>query len=204
MKPRKPKRKNVKTAALCYQGCCGIFACALASGKRLRTGAEAEEYRRLFLSNVAGCRKPKNWMGGTHEWERAAFLRYLGLEHTDVTPREGKHLTLNQLLRRKDIYQTKAQYIVTVTEHCLYLRTNKSKPKLYCVDQRGVNMRLDSEKLKRDLRKRVMSVWRVDGGVESTKSDASAESTMSSSDTELENHARVLQAVVRRCLNSFL
>ena len=45
-----------------------------------------------------------------------------------------------------------------------------------------------------------MSVWRVDGGAESTKSDASAESTMSSSDNDLEDPVRVLQAAVRRCL----
>lgn len=161
MKPKSGREKNCKSSALRFQGCCGIVACVMAAGKRLLSSSDAERYRKLFLENVSGCRKPKNWMGGTHDWERALFLEYLGVKHKDVTPQTPGVLTLKSLLCSRSIYQTHAQFIVTVTEHCFYMKTAGTKHGLYCVDQRGVKMHLGSEELQRDIRKHVDSVWRV-------------------------------------------
>ena len=163
MKLRKRKHSNVKSAALRHQGCCGIFACVMAAGRRIANSAHAEHYRQLFLKNVQGCRKPPNWMGGTHEWERAAFLLFLGVKHVDVTPQTEEVLTLQKLLCSRSMYQTQAQYIVTVTEHCLFVKTNRKKTELYCMDQRGIKMRLCCKEFSRELKKHVDSVWRILG-----------------------------------------
>ena len=154
---RKAKRPK-KTSAVHRQGCCGIFACLLAAGIKVKTAKEIEHWRQLCKQNHLVRKHTGNWLGGTHDNERLALLGYLGLQSESVA---YKAKTLKKLLREKDIYQTQVRFIVTVTGHCLFLQTNMRKSKLFCMDQRGTRMKLDSDDLSKELSKRVMSVWRV-------------------------------------------
>ena len=147
-----------KFAAIQYQGCCGIFACLMAAGIKLKTAAELDSYRLLFKQQRLVRKNMRNWLGGTYEMERLAILRFLGLHGQRV---RHKAKTLQKLLRERCIYQTKTQYIVTITGHCYYVRTNHRKTKLFCMDQRGKQLRIRSSDLQRDFRKRIESVLRV-------------------------------------------
>lgn len=147
-----------KFAAIQFQGCCGIFACLMAAGIKLKTAAELDSYRLLFKKQRLVRKNMRNWLGGTYDTERLAILRFLRLHVQQV---RHKAKTLQKLLRERCIYQTKTQYIVTITGHCYYVRTNHRKTKLFCMDQRGKQMRIKSTDLQRDSYKRIESVLRV-------------------------------------------
>ena len=165
-KARRPK----KTSAVHRQGCCGIFACLMAAGIKVKTATEIEHWRQVCRQEGIVRKNIGNWLGGTHDTERQALLQHLGLTSEPVAYQAK---TLQKLLREKNIYQTKAKYIVTVTGHCMFLQTNMRKTKLYLMDQRGTKMKLESHDLSGELKKRVESVWLVTPATSSPQSTAS-------------------------------
>ena len=156
---RKHLRKDKKQRAVKRQGCCGIFAILYALGIPVKTASDIEHYRNVCLDNKLVARGSKKWMGGTTASERMRILRHFGGSGEQI-PFQAK--TLKKLLKEKSVYQTKCDWLVTVTKHVLYMRTNGSKKKVYLVDQRGVRMTVDSGHLKRNLLQKVKSLIRVD------------------------------------------
>lgn len=158
MKQVKHQRKNKKQRAVGKQGCCGLFACLYAVGIHLKTAQDVETYRQLCKEKKLVSAKTASWMGGTRDGERRTILQHFGARFEEVGTTAK---TLRKLLMDKNIYQTKATYIVTVTGHCLYLKTNMMKRKLFLVDQRGVHMPRESPLLARFAGRKVCGVLRV-------------------------------------------
>lgn len=155
---RKHLAKDKKQRAVKRQGCCGLFAILYALGIPVKTAEDIEKYRRICIENNLVCRHTKKWMGGTTMADRMKILEFFGGrgEH-----QEFKSKTLGKLLKEKSIYQTKNEWLVTVTGHVLFMKTNVSKKKLFLVDQRGTRMPMDSPALKRNLKQKVKHVLRV-------------------------------------------
>ena len=162
--PKKHLNKDKKKRAVKRQGCCGLFACLYALGIKVKTAEDIEKYRRMCLEKgLVPCPHGKRWLGGTTRWDRTRILNHFGAKVESV-PFRGK--TLERVLKDKSIYQTKGDYLVTVTKHVLFLRTNMRKTKLFLVDQRGVRMYLGSDALKRNCGQRVRDIVRVSVPVE--------------------------------------
>tara|TARA_B100001758_G_scaffold18277_3_gene12973 strand:+ start:5216 stop:5713 length:498 start_codon:yes stop_codon:yes gene_type:complete len=157
--PKKHLNKDKKKRAVKRQGCCGLFACLYALGIKVKTAEDIEKYRRMCLEKkLVLCPHGKRWLGGTTRWDRTRILNHFGAK---VEPVSFQARTLGRVLKEKQIYQTKGDYLVTVTKHVLFLRTNMSKTKLFLMDQRGVRMQLGSDALKRNCGQRVKDIVRV-------------------------------------------
>ena len=163
--PKKFLRKDKKKRAVKRQGCCGLYACLYAAGLQVKTAATIENFRQKFR-DLGLVKKGANWTGGTTRLERKNILHHLGVK-TEPVSFEAK--TLGKLLREKNIYQTKSDYLITVTRHVLFLRTNKTKKKLFLVDQRGVHMKPGEFALDKNLRRRVKDVLLVNRGAAEEK-----------------------------------
>lgn len=155
--PQKHLCKTKKNRAVKRQGCCGLYACLYVMGLSVKTAEDIEKFRTKFRQQGLVQRRA-SWTGGTTRLERKNILQHLGAK-TESVPFAAK--TLGKLLREKAIYQTRNQYVVTITGHVMYLRTNKTKTKLFLVDQRGVRMKPGDVSLVKNLRQRVKDVLLV-------------------------------------------
>ena len=112
--PKKHLNKDKKKRAVKRQGCCGLFACLYALGIKVKTAEDIEKYRRMCLEKgLVPCPHGKRWLGGTTRWDRTRILNHFGAKVESV-PFRGK--TLERVLKDKSIYQTKGDYLVTVTK----------------------------------------------------------------------------------------
>ncbi len=155
--PQKHLCKTKKNRAVKRQGCCGLYACLYAMGLSVKTAEDIEKFRTKFRQQGLVQRRA-SWTGRTTRLERKNILQHLGAK-TESVPFAAK--TLGKLLREKAIYQTRNQYVVTITGHVMYLRTNQTKTKLFLVDQRGVRMKPGDFALDKNLRQRVKDVLLV-------------------------------------------
>jgi hypothetical protein len=108
-------------------------------------------------------------VGWTSHCDRAIFLAGFGWRIDLIRPeRTPTKLgsTVRRLLTDPAFFKTREQWLLIVDGHCVYVQTNQTKRKLYCMDQRGARMRLplrDESDARMDklLRQRVVSVGAV-------------------------------------------
>lgn len=163
--------KDKKKRSVKKQGICGLFAIARAIDIDIKTQKDAEKFRNLCVEK--GCvHRKKNWIGGTTEEERRNICFSHGYELSamfdDVIVRARKDqqsVGVEKLLKQPEIFKTKLKMILTVNEHCLYLETNKTKKKLYLMDQGRKKMKLsdanENSWFAHILRQRVKSLYVV-------------------------------------------
>jgi hypothetical protein len=165
-------RKDKKKRSVKKQGICGLFAIARAIDIDIKTQKDADEFRNTCIEKKCVDRK-KNWIGGTTEEERMKICLFHGYEmraiFNDVIARARKNqksVGVDKLLKQSEIFKTNLKMILTVNDHCLYLETNKTKKKLYLMDQGRKKMKLSDENkscwFKHILRQRVKSLYVVE------------------------------------------
>ena len=163
---RKHLRKDKKLRAPKNQPICGLFAVARCMGRYLKTAKQVEAFRQECFARKLLV-KPASWVGGTSHCDRARILQGFGwrldLIRAERTPQRS---TVKRLLTDADFFKTREQWLLIVDGHCVYVQTNRTKRKLYCMDQRGTRMRLPAKgesdaRMEKLLRQRVVSVGAV-------------------------------------------
>ena len=155
--------RDKKKRAPKHQPICGLFALAMCFGRKLKTAQQVEDFRNecreagVFKNRTAG------WVGGTNEGEHKAVCKAFGFEHTPVQF-DLKAQTVGRLFKHADFFKTKRMWLLCVCKHCLFVQTNKTKTKMFVMDQRGMKMHIDDDtrymaKLKTQ---KLRSVARVD------------------------------------------
>lgn len=165
--PTHTKKKKLcrdkKKRAPKHQPICGLYALALCFGRKLKTAQQVEDFRNecrqagVFKDRTAG------WVGGTNEGEHKAVCKAFGFVHTPVLF-DLKAQTVGRLFKHADFFKTKNKWLLCVHKHCLFVQTNKTKTKMFVMDQRGTKMCIDDDtkymaKLKTQM---LRSVARVD------------------------------------------
>ena len=137
-------RRDKKARAPSKQPICGLYAAAKCAGIQLRSAADVEAFRKTCFAN--GLREPRNanWLGGTKEIERARICEHFGcavaMSHHELVHGRGP-ITVKSLLKNPEFFKTKAQYMLEVHMHVVYVRSNGTKKALRVSDQRGKPMR---------------------------------------------------------------
>lgn len=165
---RKHLRKDAKKRAPKNQPICGLWAVARCIGRNLHTASDVEKFRQeCFARNLIT--KTRSWIGGTTHTDRESVLKGFGWQTVSFgpehpVPRLGG--TVKRLLTDPQFFKSCDQFLLTVCGHCMYVKTNQTKRKLYCMDQRGVQLRLpikgkSDARMDKLLRQRVLTIDRV-------------------------------------------
>lgn len=160
---KKKLRRDKKKRALKHQPICGLYALAMCFGRKLKNAQEVEDFRNecrqagVFKDRTAG------WVGGTNEAEHKAVCQAFGFEHT-LVQFDLKAQTVGRLFKHADFFKTKSTWLLCVWNHCLFVQTNKTKTKMFVMDQRGMQMRIgDGSRYMAKLKaQKLRSVARVD------------------------------------------
>ena len=167
---KKYTRKNVKERAVKRQPCCGLWACLKVAGKKVKNAKDIESFRQTCIEHklVGNGNRGGRWAGGTTATDRQRILDHYKIEHQYVPVRAK---TLNQLMKEKEVINTKKIFLVTVTKHVLVLFTNNTAGKSYFMDQRGTRMkfktkdkgnkRQNNPMLAKSFRKKLVSVLEI-------------------------------------------
>jgi ribosomal protein L28 len=137
-------RRDKKARAPGKQPICGLYAAAKCAGIQLKSAADVEAFRKTCFAN--GLLEPRNgnWVGGTKEIERARICEHFGCavssSHHELVHGRGP-ITVKSLLKNAQFFKTKAQYMLEVHMHVVYVRSNGTKKALRVCDQRGKQMR---------------------------------------------------------------
>lgn len=107
-------------------------------------------------------RRGGSWVGGTSAAERRGMCAHFGLAHADKTA-EFPAKTVGRLLKLSPFFKTSGMWLLCVPGHCLFVQTNKTKRRLFVMDQRGTKMRLGDATagMRRLARRRVRSITLV-------------------------------------------
>jgi len=141
---KKGLRRDKKARAPSKQPICGLYAAAKCAGIQLKSAADVEAFRQTCFAN--GLLEPRNgnWVGGTKETERARICEHFGCavskSHDELVHGRGP-ITVKSLLKNAQFFKTKAQYMLEVHMHVVYVRSNGTKKALRVCDQRGKQMR---------------------------------------------------------------
>lgn len=174
------QNKNSKSPG--KQPICGLSATARCANIIFRTAADVDKFRTLCLENKL-VNKKKSWVGGTTVTDRSKICKFLGLETKQVdvfASRVNKHLTImhagnekkndnntsisvKKLLNSAYFFKSKNQYLLSVNEHCVYIKTNRTRKRLTVYDQRNKKMKLKMPEyaMKKLLRQRVRTLFIV-------------------------------------------
>jgi hypothetical protein len=171
--PKAPKsrqkglRKDKKTRAPGKQPICGLHAAAMCAGISLKTAADVDAFRKTCFANGLLDPRNGNWVGGTKASERARICEHFGRtvsqSHHDLVHGRGA-ITVKSMLKNAQFFKTKAQYMLEVHMHVVYVRSNGTKKALRVSDQRGKQMRfvnaqgVPDRELEHLLRQRVVSL----------------------------------------------
>jgi ribosomal protein L28 len=157
-------RRDKKARAPSKQPICGLYAAAKCAGIQLKSAADVEAFRKTCFAN--GLLEPRNgnWVGGTKEIERARICGcVVSNSHHELVHGRGP-ITGKSLLKNPQFFKTKAQYMLEVHMHVVYVRSNGTKKALRVCDQRGKQMRFVNAQGEPDLamepllRQRVVSL----------------------------------------------
>ena len=134
-------------------------ACA---GRKLKSAGDVQRLRDECRAAGLFRRRGGSWVGGTSAAERSGMCAHFGLAHADKTA-ELPAKTVGGLLKLATFFKTQGKWLLCVPGHCLFVQTNKTKRRLFVMDQRGAKMRLcDATAAMRQLvRRRVCSVGLV-------------------------------------------
>ena len=136
-----PKKKNlrvdVKARAPDKQPICGLWATARCVGVHLKTAKDVEDFRQKCRPVLKA--HSANWVGGTDEEERQAICELHGYSVQSIMKKPG--ITVGKLFRSNKFFTTRHQWLLCVDRHCVYVKTNKTKRKMWVSDQRGKPMR---------------------------------------------------------------
>lgn len=145
--PKKSKglRKDKKARAPGKQPICGLYAAAKCAGVRLKTAADVDDFRKKCFVHGLLDQRNGNWIGGTNERERSRICEHFGckvsLSHHELVHGHGS-ISVQSLLKNAQFFKTKAQYMLEVHKHVVYVRSGGTKKGLWVSDQRGKQMRL--------------------------------------------------------------
>ena len=175
-------KKHKKKQSPGNQPICGLSATARCANIIFRTAADVDKFRTLCLENKL-VNKKKSWIGGTTATDRSKICKFLGLETKQVdisASRANKNLTIMQpgiekksenktnisvkkLLNSACFFKSKNQYLLSVKEHCVYIKTNCTRKRLTVYDQRNKKMKLNMPEyaMKKLLRQRVRTLFIV-------------------------------------------
>ena len=169
-KKSKGLRKDKKARAPGKQPICGLYAAAKCVGVPLKTAADVEAFRKKCFANGLLDQRNGNWVGGTRASERVRICEHFGctvsLSHHNLVHGHGS-ISVKSLLKNAEFFKTKAQYMVEVHKHVVYVRSSGTKKGLRVSDQRGKQMRLvnaqgvPDRELEYLLRQRVVSLMLV-------------------------------------------
>jgi hypothetical protein len=155
-------RKDKRARAPKRQPICGLFAVAMCAGRKLKTASDVQRLRDECRAAGLFRRRKGSWVGGTTAAERGALCAHFGLVYTDQTA-ELPAKTVGRLLKLAPFFQTRAKWLLCVPGHCLFVQTNKTKRRLFVMDQRGARMRLGdaTAAMRKLVRRRVRSLVQV-------------------------------------------
>jgi hypothetical protein len=169
-KKSKGLRKDKKARAPGKQPICGLYAAAKCAGVHLKTASDVEAFRKKCFAHGLLDQRNGNWIGGTRASERVRICEHFGcaasLSHHDLVHGRGS-ITVKSLLKNAQFFKTKAQYMLEVHKHVVYVRSNGTKRALRVSDQRGKQMRFVNAQgepdpaLQRLLGQRVVSLMLV-------------------------------------------
>jgi len=144
--PTKKKKlcRDKKKRAPKHQPICGLYALAMCFGRKLKTAQQVEDFRNECRQAGVFKHRTAGWVGGTNEGEHKAVCKAFGFEHKPVQF-DLKAQTVNRLFKDKDFFQTKSKWLLCVSNHCLFVQTNKTKTKMFVMDQRGIKMHIDDD-----------------------------------------------------------
>ena len=128
-------------------------------GRKLKTAGDVQRLRDECRATGLFRRRGGGWVGGTTAAERRALCAHFGLVNVDKTA-ELPAKTVGRLLKLAPFFQTRGTWLLCVPGHCLFVQTNKTKRRLFVMDQRGVKMRLRdaTAAMRRLARRRVCSL----------------------------------------------
>ena len=159
-------RKDKKQRAPKNQPICGLWAVARCIGRNLRTASDVERFRQeCFARNLLT--KTRSWVGGTNQSDRESILNGFGWQTVSFGPEHPLWRRLGTTVKRlftdPKFFKSRDQFLLTVDGHCMYVKTNQTKRKLYCMDQRGVKLRLplkgeSDARIDKLLRQRVLTI----------------------------------------------
>lgn len=174
MPVQKGLRKDKKARAPGRQPICGLHAAATCAGISLKTAADVQAFRNTCFAHGLLDKRNSNWIGGTRHSERVRICEHFGcrvsLSHHELV-HGGHPITVKALLKNPLFFKTKAQYMLEVHRHVLYVRSNGTKKALRVGDQRGRKLRLVNAQgvcdkaLEPMLRQRVAGLVMVQKGV---------------------------------------
>lgn len=182
-KPRDDKKKklrrNKKERAPKHQPICGLYALAMCFGRKLKTAQQVEDFRNECRQAGVFKNRSAGWVGGTNEGEHKAVCKAFGFEHARVQF-DLKAQTVGRLLKHAEFFKTKSTWLLCVCKHCLFVQTNKTKAKMFVMDQRGIKMHIDDDarymaKLKKQKLSSVSRVFKIDAETVQTFSANAAE-----------------------------
>lgn len=133
--------RDKKKRAVKHQPICGLFAVAMCFDRKLKTAQQVEDFRNECRQAGLFKNRPTGWVGGTNEDERKAVCKAFGFEHTRVGF-DLKAQTVGRLFTHADFFKTKSTWLLCVSKHCLFVQTNKTKRKMFVMDQRGMQMKI--------------------------------------------------------------
>ena len=136
--------RDKKKRAPKHQPICGLYALAMCFDRKLKTAQQVEDFRNECRQAGLFKNRPTGWVGGTNEDERKAVCKAFGFEHTRVGF-DLKAQTVGRLFMHADFFKTKSTWLLCVSKHCLFVQTNKTKIKMFVMDQRGMQMRIDDK-----------------------------------------------------------
>ena len=144
-KRSKGLRKDKKARAPGKQPICGLHAAAKCAGVHLKTAADVDDFRKKCFAHGLLDKRNSNWVGGTRASERVRICEHFGcavsLSHRDLVHGPGA-TSVKSLLKNAQFFKTKAQYMLEVHQHVVYVRSNGTQKALRMSDQRGKQMRL--------------------------------------------------------------
>jgi hypothetical protein len=146
--PTHTKKKKLcrdkKKRAPKHQPICGLYALAMCFGRKLKTAQQVEYFRNECRQAGVFKHRTAGWVGGTNEGEHKAACKAFGFEHTPVQF-DLKAQTVGRLFKHADFFKTKSTWLLCVCNHCLFVQTNKTKTKMFVMDQRGKKMHIDDD-----------------------------------------------------------
>ena len=164
---QKGLRKDKKARAPGRQPICGLHAAAMCAGISLKTAGDVQAFRNTCFAHGLLDSRKSNWVGGTRHMERVRICEHFGcrvsLSHHELV-HGSRPITVKTLLKNPLFFKTRAQYMLEVHQHVLYVRSNGTKKALRVSDQRGKQMRLVNalgvcdKALEKSLRQRVVGL----------------------------------------------
>lgn len=157
--------RNKKKRAPKHQPICGLFALAMCMGRKLQTAQQVEDFRNECRRAGLFQNRSGNWVGATTEVEHRAVCNKFGFKHTKLHF-DLKTATVGRLLKQPAFFKTTNTWLLCVSKHCLFVQTNKTKKRLFVMDQRGKKMGLNDDvkymhKLKRQTLRSIAKVTKV-------------------------------------------